>query len=154
LTGCRKNEIASLQWSSVDLDRGYLRLPETKTGARTVHLGSHAVELLASLPRFAGSPFVFPATVGKGYFRGIDDAWRRHIRDRAGLAGVRIHDLRHSFASVGAAGGLSLRMIGELLGHQQVATTAKYSHLANDPVRAAADLIDDAIAGAMGEGRR
>jgi integrase len=129
-----------------------LRL-NTKTGPRTIRLGAPAFDLLATLPHFVGSPFVFPATVGKGYFRGVDDAWRRHIRDRAGLSGVRIHDLRHSFASVGAADGMSMRMIGELLGHRRPSTTMKYAHLADDPVKAAADRVASVIAGAMGGGK-
>jgi integrase len=115
LTGCRKSEILTLKWDYVDIERSCLRLPDSKTGAKVVPIGAPAVELLASLPRIAGSDYVLPALRGSGYFVDVPSAWVR-IRGKADLNDVRLHDLRHSFASVGAAGGDSLLIIGGLLG--------------------------------------
>lgn len=147
-TGCRKTEVLSLRWDYVDFERGCLRLPDSKTGARVIPLGAPALELLSSLPRFTESGYVFPATTGDGHFVGLPKIWRR-IRDRAGLSDVRLHDLRHSFAAVGASGGDSLLMIGKLLGHNQAGTTQRYAHLADDPLKAAVDRISGTVAAAM-----
>jgi integrase len=163
LTGCRRAEILTLGWSAVDLDRGCLRLSGSKTGEKVVPLGAPALELLANLPRFVNSPFVFPAVrhtapggkrrVGAGHFVGIERVWGR-VRSRAGLGDIRLHDLRHTFASHAVMGGTTLPVIGALLGHRQPATTARYAHLADDPLRSAANRVAGAIAGAMkgGEG--
>jgi len=148
LSGCRKNEILSLRWDWVDFERAALRLPDSKTGAKVVALGAPALELLNAIPRIEGNPHVFPGGKEDGHFVGLQKVWAR-IRETAGLSDVRLHDLRHSFASVGAAGGDSLYIIGKLLGHQQSATTQRYAHLADDPLRAAADRIAGKIASAM-----
>lgn len=148
LTGCRKSEILTLRWDWVDTTHAVLRLPDSKTGSKTVPLGAPALEILAGLPRGDGNPHVFPSTTGKGHLVGIQKIWSR-IRAKAGLAEVRLHDLRHSYASVGASGGDSLYVIGKLLGHNQQRTTQRYAHLADDPVKAAADRISNAIAAAM-----
>lgn len=151
LTGCRKAEILGLRWEHVDLELGALRLPTSKTGAKVVHLGPPAVQLLSTLPRTVGCPFVLPGHVEGSHFRGLQKAWVR-IRERAGLEDVRLHDLRHSFASVGAAGGDSLLIIGSLLGHRKAATTQRYAHLSQDPVKDAAGRIAGRIAAAMDGG--
>jgi integrase len=148
LTGCRKSEILTLRWDWIDTTHGVLRLPDSKTGSKTVPLGAPALELLAGLPRVDGSSHVFPSTTGKGHLVGIQKIWSC-IRAKAGLDEVRLHDLRHSYASVGASGGDSLYVIGKLLGHNQQRTTQRYAHLADDPVRAAADRISKQIAAAM-----
>ena len=96
LTGGRKNEILSLRWEYVDFERACLRLPDSKTGAKVVPLGAPALELLASLPRVEGCPYVLPSNTGEGHFVGLQKVWAR-LRERAGLLGVRVHDLRHSF---------------------------------------------------------
>ena len=96
----------------------------------------------------AESPRVFPGTRADSASAAIENAWER-VRAAAGLAGVRLHDLRHSFASVGAAGGLSLPIIGALLGHKHATTTARYAHLSADPLRAANDAVGARIAAAM-----
>lgn len=144
LTGARRGEIESLRWRDVDLERGFVVLPDTKTGRAAWPLSRPALELLASLPR-EQSPYVFPAARGDGHYQGLNNVWPR-IRARAGLEGVRLHDLRHSFASVGAGGGVGLPVVGKLLGHKQAATTARYAHIADDPLRAAADKIGGTIA--------
>lgn len=148
LTGCRKSEILTLKWDYVDIERSCLRLPDSKTGAKVVPLGAPAVELLASLPRIEGSDFVLPALRGSGHFVDVPSAWAR-IRGKADLSDVRLHDLRHSFASVGAAGGDSLLIIGGLLGHRDPKTTARYAHLSASPLKSAADRISGRIAAAL-----
>jgi len=146
LTGCRKSEILSLRWEWVDVERGCLRLPDSKTGAKVVPLASAAQELLTALPR--GSEFVLPAAKGAGHYTGLQKDWER-IRERAALPGLRIHDLRHSFASFAVADGNTLFMVGKVLGHKQARTTEGYAHLANDPLRAVADRTAARITAAM-----
>ncbi len=154
LTGCRLGEVLTLQWPFVDFERGCLRLPDSKTGPKTVHLGPPALELLADLPRFTG-PFLFPAVriarageAGPGHFVGIYDVWHR-VRVRAGIPDVRLHDLRHNFASWAVMGGASLYLTGALLGHRQSSTTARYAHLAAEPQQLAAARVAGTIAGAL-----
>jgi len=148
MTGCRKGEILSLRWQDVDFDRSCFRLPESKTGAKVVPLGAAVLKLLEGLPKIEGNEFVLPGDKEGAHFVGLPKVWRR-VRECAGLSGVRLHDLRHSFASVGAAGGDSLFMIGKLLGHRQSGTTARYAHLADDPLKAVADRISGTIDAAM-----
>ena len=148
MTGCRKGEILSLRWQDVDFERSCFRLPESKTGAKVVPVGAAVLKLLEGLPKIEGNEFVLPGDKEGTHFVGLPKVWRE-IRERAGLSGVRLHDLRHSFASVGAAGGDSLFMIGKLLGHRQSGTTARYAHLADDPLKATADRISGTIAAAM-----
>ena len=145
LTGCRRSEILSLRWEDVAPGEAELRLPDAKTGARVVPLPPRAVELLAGLPREPGNPWVIPGRKPGTHLRQIDDAWRV-VRARAGLEGVRIHDLRHSYASRALALGESLPMIGRLLGHKQIETTARYAHLARDSAQEAAERVAASIA--------
>lgn len=149
LSGCRKSEILSLRWQWVDVERGVLRLPDSKTGAKVVPLAAAAVKLLAELPRL--SDYVLPAATGAGHYTGLQKDWER-VRARAGLTGVRVHDLRHSFASFAVADGNSLYLIGKVLGHKQARTTEIYAHLADDPIRAVADRTAARIAAAMAPG--
>jgi integrase len=152
LTGCRLSEILTLEWAWVDFARACLRLPDSKTGAKVVPLGAPALRLLASLPREDDSPYVLPAQRGNGHFVGIQKVWQR-IRDAAKLPDVRIHDLRHSFASIAVSGGDSLYLVGKVLGHRQARTTERYAHLKDDPLRAVADRTAGTIA-AMLDGDR
>jgi integrase len=145
LTGCRKNEILSALWEWVD-ERGYLRMPDSKTGAKVVPLASAALELLATLPR--RSPYVLPAAKGKGHYVGLQKDWER-VRTRAGLPQVRIHDLRHSFASAAVQGGASLFLVGKVLGHKQSRTTEIYAHAGDDPRRAVAERTAERLSEAM-----
>jgi integrase len=146
LTGCRKSEILSLRWDWVDGDRGCLRLPDSKTGAKVVPLAAAALEVLSGLPRT--TVYVLPAAKGDGHYSGLQKDWER-VRDRAELPGLRLHDLRHSFASFAVADGNTLYMVGKVLGHKQARTTEVYAHLADDPLRAVADRTATRIAAAM-----
>ena len=148
LTGCRKGEIINLRWDHVDFERECLRLPDSKTGAKVVYLNAPARALLCELPRIANTSRVVPGARADSSGPAIDKVWSR-VRTAAGLGDVRLHDLRHSFASVGAAGGLSLPVIGALLGHKHTSTTARYAHLSADPLRAANDTVGARIAAAM-----
>ena len=148
LTGCRRGEIVNLFWDHVDFERECLRLPDSKTGAKIVYLNAPARALLQQLPRMANNPRVIPGTRADSAGAAIEKAWAS-ARATAGLADIRLHDLRHSFASVGAAGGLSLPIIGALLGHKHTTTTARYAHLSADPLRAANDAVGARIASAM-----
>jgi len=148
LTGARRNEIASLKWEHVDFERKALRLADSKTGQKVVPLGAPALDVLAKLPRVEGSSWVFPAARGEGYHQGVPGVWRKLVKV-AGLKDVRLHDLRHGFASVAVADGGSLYLVGKVLGHTQAATTQRYSHLELDPVLAVADRTARKIASAL-----
>lgn len=145
LTGCRKSEILSMRWEEVALEAAELRLADSKTGARVVSLSEPAVKLLAGLPRLPGNPWVLPGRKPGAHLRKLDDAWQS-VRTRAGLEGVRLHDLRHSFASRALALGEGLPMIGKLLGHARIETTSRYAHLARDSVRESAERVAASIA--------
>jgi integrase len=144
LTGCRLNEIMTLKWAYVDVAERVLRLPDSKTGAKLVHLGQAAIDLLQAAERVDDNPWVITGALPGKHLSDLQPFWRR-VRARAGLKDVRIHDLRHTFASMAVASGQGLPMIGKLLGHTQVQTTARYAHLAADPVRIAADLVSDRL---------
>lgn len=148
LTGCRLGEIMTLQWAHVDLAARALRLPDSKTGAKVVHFGQLAAEVLKGIERLDGNPYVITGRKPGSRLTDLQHPWRR-IRAKAGLHEVRIHDLRHSYASGALALGEGLPMIGKLLGHTQVQTTARYTHLAEDPVRSAAGRVSDAIGAAV-----
>ena len=142
LTGCRMSEIRDLRWEYVKDD--CLELPDTKTGGRVVPLGPEARAVLSSIPREDGNPWVIAGRLPGSHLTDLQRPWRR-IRARAGLSDVRIHDMRHSFASRALALGESLTMIGKLLGHTQIQTTARYAHLARDSIQTAASRITGSI---------
>ncbi|MDE0281281.1 MAG: tyrosine-type recombinase/integrase [Gammaproteobacteria bacterium] len=146
LTGCRKNEVLELEWDRVDLEASELKLEDTKTGARTVVLSPEAVAVLEGIPRVKGNPHVIPGQVAGERLKNLNAPWRV-ICERAQLEDLRIHDLRHSFASRALALGESLPAIGRLLGHRRVETTARYAHLGRNAVREAAVRISNSIAG-------
>jgi len=149
LTGCRLGEIMRLKWEYVDFENRALRLPDSKTGAKTVHLGQPAVDVLKSIARVEDNPWVITGTLPGAPLYDLQPFWQR-VRARAGLKDVRIHDLRHTFASTAVVAGQGLPMIGKLLGHTQVQTTARYAHLAAGPVKNAADDISQTLAQALG----
>ncbi len=151
LTGCRLREILRLQWDEVDLERAELRLRDSKTGPRTVPLSPPAARVLADRPREPDSPWVIPGRFAGRCLATLDGPWSR-VRARAELEDVRLHDLRHSFASRALALGESLPVIGKLLGHTEVQTTARYAHLAEESVmesaaRIAASIGEDLLIG-------
>jgi integrase len=148
LTGCRLGEVLNLRWSDVDVERRFLLLPDSKTGAKTVYLSEAAISTLGKVTRNPESLYLFPGKRANEPLRSIRVPWQ-HICRAARLENLRLHDLRHSFASVGAASGLSLPMIGALLGHSQPTTTARYAHLAASPLHQAVDEIGTKISQAM-----
>ena len=148
LTGCRLNEILTLKWEHVDLENNALHLPDSKTGEKTVHIGAAAVECLAGIERIDDNSWVITGQLSSSHLVNPGKPWRR-IRARADLDDVRIHDLRHTFASMAVSSGEALPMIGKLLGHTQVQTTARYAHLFNEPVKQAAGNISSNIAAAL-----
>ncbi len=152
LTGCRCNEILTLRWEEVDLEAKALHLSDSKTGPRTISLSPEAARVLAELPRASDNPWVITGRKPGAHLVDLQHPWKL-ICARAGLEGVRIHDLRHSFASRALALGESLPMIGKLLGHSRIETTARYAHLARDSVQESAARIADSIAADIMGGR-
>ena len=152
LTGARLREILKLEWQHVDLERGLLLLPDSKTGAKSIILNAPALTVLAGIQR-VGTHVIAGQSAGNAGEKPRADLNRpwRSIAKRAGLARLRIHDLRHTHASIGAGAGLGLPIIGKLLGHTRASTTQRYAHLDTDPLRRASEHIGGRIAAAMGE---
>lgn len=146
LTGCRRGEIQTLKWSYVNGNT--ITLPDSKTGPKTIYLGEEAKKILEGIERIDGNEYVITGLVEKQHLTDLEHPWQR-VRTRAGLNDVRIHDLRHTFASGALAIGEALPMIGKLLGHTQVQTTARYAHLADNPIRDSANRISGEIARAL-----
>ena len=144
LTGCRSREILTLRWSDVDHKAGELRLRDAKEGPRMVPLTPAALQVLAGIKRVRHSPWVFTGGKPERHLATLTDYWHR-VRARAEVADVRIHDLRHSFASRALAQGLALPMIGRLLGHTDVSSTARYAHLSREAEKVAAARVGGSI---------
>ena len=142
LTGCRKSEILTLEWRFYREGRIYL--PDSKTGPRTVWLCRAARDVLERLPRSSGS--VFPVEGRVAPHMWLDRFWLE-VRAEAGLADVRLHDLRHSYASMALLNGESVRTLGRLLGHEHATTTLKYAHLSDASVREAVDALAPVLSG-------
>lgn len=151
-TGARRGEILALRWAWIDETAGVARLPDSKTGKKILHLPPPALEVLARLPRLEGNAHVVCGKKPGAALVGLPHIWER-VRRQAGLEGVRLHDLRHSFASAAANAGTSLLVIGKLLGHTQYATTQRYAHLAADPIRLAGASTAASIAAAFQDGK-
>lgn len=145
-TGCRLREILNLRWENVDLERGLLLLPDSKSGRKTVILNAPALAVLTELKRLG--PYVIPGDDPEAPRPDLKRPWSAVTR-HAQLDGLRLHDLRHTYASIGAGGGLGLPIIGRLLGHSQATTTARYAHLDNDPLRRATEAIGGRISAAL-----
>lgn len=150
LTGARRSEVLGLRWEHVDWEHQALNLPDSKTGAKTIHLSAPALRVLQELSkaRKNDSPWVLAGRLNGRPLVGLPHAWQR-IRKRAKLGDLRLHDLRHSYASVAAASHMSLPVIGALLGHSQPQTTQRYAHLAADPLKEATALVGERIAALM-----
>jgi integrase len=149
-TGCRLREILDLRWAEVDFERGMLHLPDSKTGKKSVILNAPALAVLAALPRFG--EFVIVGEAPSQPRSDLKRPWDLVTR-RAGLAGLRLHDLRHAFASIGVGASLGLPIVGKLLGHKSTETTARYAHLDADPLRRASNAIGATIAAALAGGK-
>lgn len=145
-TGCRHREVLHLTWEEVDWKRAAILLKDSKSGPRTVALTPPAIGVLRRVRgRIRFGPWVFPSPRAAGKPMGsVQGAWEA-VREKAGVPDVRIHDLRHTHASVAVSTGLSLEVIGSLLGHRKASTTERYAHLADDPVRRAAERVQGRI---------
>lgn len=144
-TGARLGEILNLQWRHVRLDDKMIILEDSKTGERVIYLNDLACEVLRRQPILDDNPHVIPGRLPGQPLNNLRKTWNR-LRADHGMDDVRIHDLRHSFASTAAANGASLMIIGKLLGHTQAQTTARYAHLVADTVKAAAQDVGQSIA--------
>ena len=151
LSGWREQEALTLRWDVLDLEQNRARLAETKTGLSWREVGGAAMQVLRELPRIKDAPFVFPGAKPAQSLTDITPVWRA-VRAHAKIPDVRIHDLRHNFASVGAQGGTSLLVLGAVLGHREVSTTKKYAHLGERPTARAADEISARIAEVINRG--
>ncbi len=148
LTGARLNEILTLKWQYIDRERATAWLPDSKTGKKALHLSEQALDVLSHHPNDGASPYVIVGRDGTGHLINLQKPWRR-IRALASIPDVRIHDLRHSYASIAINSGASLAMVGKLLGHRQPQTTMRYSHLTDDRVREVNAKVGSLIARAV-----
>ena len=144
LTGCRRSEILSLRWTEIDWSNSCLRLPDSKTGAKVVAIGTAVIEVLKGIEKLSGNQFVLPAMRGNGHYTGLQKDWDT-IRTLAGIKDVRLHDLRRTFGSTAAIQGKSLFTIGQLLGHVDQKTTAIYTHLTETVIRDAAESTSEEL---------
>lgn len=152
LTGARVNEILTARWEWVDWERNVLALPDSKTGSKSIYLSDPAVAVLTDLRGLStseASPYIIRGRRPDRPLINLSKPWQR-VRERAGLDDVRLHDLRHTAASIGVGQGMSLAIIGRLLGHTQASTTQRYAHVDIDPALAAANQIGQTIANAWG----
>jgi integrase len=150
-TGARQGEVTAIEWSHIDWQRRLIRLPDSKTNEpRTIHLSEAALEVLRTVPRIGR--FVIAGAKKDAPYKNLTRAWI-DVRRNAGLQDVRLHDLRHSYASLAAGRGISLQTIGKLLGHRDPQTTARYTHLARDAVQAVNDELGAAMQAAIAKGQ-
>jgi len=151
-TGARLGEILTLKWSYIDFERRLILLPDSKTGSKPIVLNQQAIDVLNSIPRLVNFPWVLMGHTEGQHLRALQASWIR-VRKLAGIPDVRIHDLRHSFASFAVMSGGTLPIIGKLLGHNTPITTARYAHLAAHPVSHLAEATGTALADAMNSGK-
>jgi len=148
LTGCRLNEILTLKWEYINLDENCFRLPDSKTGSKTVYFSSIVGDIIKTIKRLPDNPYLIVGEKKGQHLNNLQKPWRR-IRKDCGLDDVRIHDLRHSFASMAAMSGMSLPLIGSMLGHSQPQTTAQYVHLMGEPMIKAVNAVNKTIMESM-----
>ena len=146
MTGARLGEILSAKWEWIDGD--ILKLPDSKTGAKDITLPSPVLDVLSLLPRLEGNPYIIVGKKSGQHMINLRKPWMRIVK-RAGIEHVRLHDLRHSFASFAVSSGASLTLIGGQLGHRSIATTQRYAHLSRDPVRQATETTANILAEAL-----
>lgn len=149
LTGCRRNEIAALEWDEVDLDRGLLVLGDTKTGRSIRPLSLAAIAILREVPCDNTSKYVFPATSGDGFYQGTKGIWPK-VKKEADLMDITPHTLRHTMGSTSASSGEALALTGAILGHANPRSTAIYAHIQHKPMQLAAERTSEKIAAALG----
>ena len=152
LSGARRGEIVQLKWSEVSFDQSSLYFDDSKTGQKTIPVSTEVVTLLKEVwsERDTKSSFVFPNASGNSPYVGTPKVWTE-LRRRFGDDKLRLHDLRHTFASLAVAGGASLPMIGALLGHKDATTTQQYAHLTDDPLRSISEQISAKILAGLNE---
>lgn len=148
LTGCRREEIASLKWQEVDFEHGCLRFGDTKTGKAMRPIGAAAIAVIKTIEQTENSEFVFPAGEGDSYFRGYKTPWKKVI-EKAHLPGVTPHTLRHTMGSTAISSGEAMAFTGAILGHANPRSTAIYAHVQHSPARRAADRVAERIAAAL-----
>ncbi|WP_333605860.1 tyrosine-type recombinase/integrase [Novosphingobium sp.] len=148
LTGCRREEIASLKWHEVDFEHGCLRFGDTKTGKAVRPIGAAAIAVIKTIEQTDDSEFVFPAGGGDSYFRGYKTPWKKVI-EKAHLSGVTPHTLRHTMGSTAISSGEAMAFTGAILGHANPRSTAIYAHVQHSPARRAADRVAERIAAAL-----
>jgi integrase len=174
LTGARLREILDARWDYIDWERGLMFLPDSKTGRKTIYLSDAAIGVLNNIPHIGNNPHIIPGEKKGAPRADLKRPWAAIIRaaellenvgkprskekalkSKSGKSGgqlrpsVRLHDLRHTFAALGAGSSLGLPVIGKLLGHSQPTTTQRYAHLDADPMHRAANLIGNQIAAAL-----
>ena len=138
--GCRKRELLDAQWEHFDLERRNWRIPMSKNGkARNIPISARALEILNSLPRWKGCPYVIPNPETQKPYGNLYHPWDK-VRKQVGLDDLRMHDLRHTFASNLVNSGQSIYVVSKLLGHSQIKTTTRYSHLADETLFSAVDV--------------
>lgn len=149
LTGCRLSEIQTLKWEYID--GAYIHLPDSKTGPRKTAIAPAVHQVLERIECIPGNPYVITGIVEGHHLTDMQRPWRR-IRIRAGLEDVRIHDLRHTYASHALANGVDIPTVGKLLGHSQLQTTMRYAHLADEAIRDASEKVGGNLGGLIGAG--
>jgi integrase len=139
-TGCRLGEVLDLQWEGVHLEDGYLYLKDSKVGVRTIPLNDKAKQLFTPLQKQEGNPYVFCGKLSGKPLNNINKTWHK-VRTLSGIPDVRIHDLRHSFASFALKQGIDLYTVSKLLGHKNISTTTRYAHLELDHLKKATNKV-------------
>jgi len=151
-TGCRMSEILTLEWAHVDAKKSIFDLPDSKTGRKVVHFAPAAGELLESIKPVEDNPYVIVGRKRGGHLTDLEKPWQR-IRQLAGIEDVRLHDLRHNFASMSAEAGVPEVVLAKMMGHKDVRTTRRYTHISDDPVKDAIAAVGSKLEAAL-KGKR